>query len=259
MKRTRKRKRGVIMDLEGKVVIITGAGMGIGKAIAHQLAREGADLVLADILVDDAQEVADEVKSMGRRAIAVKADVTRSDEVKQMVRKALDEFGKIDILVNNAGGGARERMSQFHESTEDTWDFVIGRNLKGTMICSRAVIEHMIERRSGKIISMASSTAVHGLAGAVDYATAKAGVIGFTKSLAKEVAKYGIYVNCVSPGAVETSAVADKTPQQMEALKQSSGLGRIGKPEEIAYMIEFLASDKSNYISGQNMLVCGPR
>ncbi|MFC1592903.1 SDR family NAD(P)-dependent oxidoreductase [Candidatus Omnitrophota bacterium] len=247
------------MELEGRVAIVTGAAMGIGRAIAHELAKEGADLVLADLLVEEANKVVDEVSTMGRKAIAVKMDVTKSAEVNQMVKKALDEFGKIDILVNNAGGGARERMSQFSESTEDVWDYVIARNLKGVLICSRAVIEHMIQRRSGKIISMASSTGITGLAGAVDYSAAKAGVIGFTMSLAKEVIKYGVYVNCVSPGPIETSAVKDKTPEQMEALRQLYGMGRIGKPEEIAYMIAFLASDRANFISGQNMRVFGPR
>jgi len=245
------------MKLKGRVAIVTGAAMGIGRAIALTLAKEGADVVVVDIDPKQANKVANEIKALGRKAIAMKADVTDSGEVKLMAKSTLDEFGKIDILVNNAGQGARERACLFCDSTEEAWDFVIGLNLKGVLNCCRAVIEHMIQRRSGKIVSIASRLGVVGGAGMADYSAAKAGVIGFSKALAKELASYGIYVNCVSPGPIETRQMNLNSPEQIEMLKQKTGLGRLGKPEEVAYMVAFLVSDEAKFITGQNFLVCG--
>ncbi len=246
------------MELEGKVAIVTGAAMGIGRACALQLAKEGADIVLADIELQEANRVADEIKVIGRRALAIKTDVTKSTEVNQMVKKALEAFGKIDILVSNAGQGARERASLFCDSSEEVRDFVITLNFKGMLNCCRAVINHMIERRTGKIVSISSRLGVIGGKGLADYTSAKAAIIGFSKALAKEVAPHNVYVNTVAPGPIETRDMDFQTPQQIEMLKKGSGLGRYGKPEDIAYMVAFLVSDKANFITGQNFIVAGP-
>ncbi|MFC2067256.1 SDR family NAD(P)-dependent oxidoreductase [Chloroflexota bacterium] len=246
------------MKLEHKVAIVTGAAQGIGRAIARELAEEGADIAVADLDLDQATEAVDEIKALGRKAIAMKVDVTNFTQVKEMVNMTLGEFKKIDILVNNAGGSARQRKSPFYQSTEDVWDFVIGSNLKGVLNCCRAVIEHMMQRRSGKIINIASIAGVVGQIELGDYSAAKAGIVGFSKALAKEVAPHGINVNCVSPGAIATDRILAAMPVEfMEELKKSTGLGRIGKPEEVAYMVRFLASDEANFITGQNFMVCG--
>lgn len=247
------------MQLKDSVAIVTGGASGIGKAISLQLAQEGASVVIADIDVEGAKKVSDEIKTIGRRAMVVKIDVTRSEDVGQKIKAVLDEFGKIDILVNNAGGTAREKGGAFHESTEEVWDWVIALNLKGVRNCTRAVINHMMQRRSGKIINNASVSGVIGAANRVDYSAAKAGVIGFTKALAKEVAPYGIYVNSVSPGPTETSLLFAASLERQRTLKESVLLGRFGKPEEIASMVVFLASDEASYITGQNFIVDGGR
>ena len=223
------------------------------------MASQGADVVVADIAVEQAEKVVNEVKAMGRRAMALRVDVTKSEDANQMIKAVLDKFGEIDILVNNAGGSAPEKGIPFCESTEETWDWVIALNLKGVRNCTRAVIEPMMQRRSGKIISIASIAGVKGTADRVDYSTAKAGVIGFTKALAKEVASYGIYVNSVSPGPIETPLLLASSPERRESLKQSVYLGRFGKAEEIADMVVFLASDEASFIIGQNFIVDGGR
>jgi 3-oxoacyl-[acyl-carrier protein] reductase len=246
------------MRLENRVAIVTGGAQGIGRAIALGLAKEGADVALADIDSEPASKVVDEITDLGRKAIAIKTDVSKNEEAKLMAKTALDEFGKIDILVNNAGQSARERRAFFSESTEEVWDFVINLNLKGVRNCTRAVINHMIERRSGKIVNIASCAGVVGDAGSVDYSAAKAGVIGFTRALAKEVASYGINVNCVSPGPIKTR-IASILPDGTERLRQLTGFGRIGEPEDIAAMVVFLVSDEANFITGQNHPVCGLR
>ena len=247
------------MKLEDRVAIVSGAAWGIGQAIALGLAREGADVIVADIDSEQANSVVDEIKAFGREAIAVKVDVSKGQEVELMAKTALDKFGKIDILVNNAGGSARKRSSLFCDSTEEVWDYVLGINLKGVLNCSRAVIRHMMERRSGKIVSIASCAGVVGDPGAVDYSAAKSAIIGFTKALAKEVASYEINVNCVSPGPIETRALSTLPERVTEHLKKLTGLNRMGKPEDIAAMVLFLVSDEASFITGQNYAVCGLR
>jgi NAD(P)-dependent dehydrogenase (short-subunit alcohol dehydrogenase family) len=236
------------MKLEDKVAIVTGGANGIGRAIALRLAREGADVVVGDIEVDSAKEVIKEIESLGRKGMAGKIDVAKGDDAR------INKFGKVDILVNNAGGSARERRSLFNESKEEVWDFVININLKGAFNCTRAVINHMIERKSGKIVNIGSQAGMVGTKGLVDYSAAKAGIIGFTMALAKEVASYGINVNCVSPGPIQTRMA---TSFGIEELKQMTGLGRLGKPEDVAAMVLFLVTDEADYITGQNYLVGG--
>jgi NAD(P)-dependent dehydrogenase (short-subunit alcohol dehydrogenase family) len=246
------------LNLNGKVAIVTGAGRGIGRAIVLRLAREGADVVVNDVNLEGANKVVEEIKALGRRALAIRTDVVKSGEVKQMVETPLKEFGQIDILINNAGGSARERQSLFYESTEEVWDYVIGINLKEVRNCCRAVIGLMMSQRRGKIVNIASYAGICGVKGLADYSAAKAGIIGFTRALAKEVASYGININCVSPGPIETPGMLEGYSRDyIENTIKTAGFGRFGKPEEIASMVAFLASDEANFISGQNIPVCG--
>jgi NAD(P)-dependent dehydrogenase (short-subunit alcohol dehydrogenase family) len=243
----------------GRVAIVTGAGQGIGRCISLSFADEGADVVVVDMNLPAAEKVADAIRTRGRRALAVKADVTKSVEVTAAMAKALEQMGKIDILVNNAGGSARSKMSDFAESEESTWESVIGRNLIGTMNCTRAVINHMIGRSGSgsKIVNIGSGTGVSGSPRQVDYSAAKAGVIGFTKALAKEVGIHGINVNTVSPGVVNTEGLADVPKATVEANLARQAIKRLGEPQDIANAVLFLASDEASFITGQNLVVCG--
>jgi NAD(P)-dependent dehydrogenase (short-subunit alcohol dehydrogenase family) len=243
-----------------KIAIVTGAGSGIGKAIALRLAKDGNDVVVADVDLEGARQTATGIEALGRRAQTLRTDVTKSGEVNEMVKAALKEFRRIDILVNNAGGSAGKRQALFHQLTEEAWDYVMALNLKGVFNCCRAVIGTMMEQRSGKIINIGSVSGLIGHAGMVDYSTAKAGVVGFTMALAKEAAAYGINVNCVSPGPIETPGVLQRqSPEGIERVKKSTGLGRFGRPEEIAAMVSFLASNEADFITGQTVAVCGIR
>jgi len=252
-----------MMRLKDRVAVVTGSSSGIGRAIALRLAMEGANVVVtAHTNVEGANKVADEIRALNRKAIVTKVDVANSREVNQMVKTALDEFGKVDILVNNAGGSSREKATLFYEATEEVWDFVIALNLKGVRNCSQAVINHMMQRQSGKIVNIGSSAGITGGSPpeGVDYAAAKAGVIGFTMALAKEVASYGVNVNCVSVGPIQTGRSDSYRPAHFkEWQKKSTGFDRRGKPEEIANMVAFLASDEASFITGQNYAVCGLR
>lgn len=250
------------LGLKDKVAIVTGAARGIGRGIALELAREGANVAIVDINLDGAEKVADEIKALGRKAIAIKTDVTKFEGVKLMTKRVRDELGDVDILVNNAGGtvpGAGEH-ALFCEKTEEDWDAGIALNLKSVFNCCRAVIERMIERRSGKIVNISSVAGVVGAARMIDYSAAKAGVIGFTMTLAKEVAGHGINVNSISPGPIATPLfIASVSEKNKEDYIRLTGLGRLGKPEDIAYMAAFLVSDEASFITGHNHVVAGLR
>ena len=241
--------------LGNRVAIVTGGANGIGRATALRLAAEGADVVVADVETAPANDVADKIKSLGRKAMAMEIDVSKSRDAERMASATLNEWGKIDILCNIAGGPA-PTQTPFAESEEAVWDSVMAVNLKGQRNCTRAVINHMIERRTGKILNMASSSAMLGMINMVDYSTAKGGVISFTRALAKEVAQYNINVNAISPGTVMTRGL-EMFPERWDEFNQMSGLGRVGTTEEIAAMVAFLVSDEANYITGQNYPVCG--
>jgi len=249
------------MKLENKVAIVTGGTSGIGQAIAMRFAKEGAVLVLNDILLEPLNRFADAIKAMKCKAIAVKADVTSTKEIEAMVKKTLDEFGAVDILVNVAGGAARGKdRDYFHKVSEKAWNSVIDVNLRGTLVCCHAVIEPMLQGKKGKIINIGSVTGMIGSSNMqADYSAAKAGIIGFTKALAKELGPFGINVNCVSPGPIATPHFFTMEEEARKKLEDNSWLKRLGKPEEVANVVAFLASDEASYITGQNYAVDGGR
>jgi 3-oxoacyl-[acyl-carrier protein] reductase len=243
------------MSLEGKVALVTGAGRGIGRAITEELARRGADVALADRLLDVAEQSAREIaESMGRRTIALPVDVSDLESAKALVEKAIEHFGKIDILVNNAG---ITRDNLIMRMDEAEWDAVIDINLKGAWNCSKAVIRSMMKQRYGRIVNISSVSGLAGQAGQTNYSASKAGLIGFTKALAREVASRQITVNAVAPGFVPTALTVDLPEELKDAMMKITPLGRMGKPEEIAFAVAFFASDEAGYITGQVLSVDG--
>jgi 3-oxoacyl-[acyl-carrier protein] reductase len=242
------------LELSGKVALVTGGAQGIGKAIALVLAKNGADVAISDINLEKAQETADEIQEMGKRSIALKADVANFKEVEQMVETIVGQLGRIDILVNNAGI-TRDRL--ILRMTEEDWDAVLDVNLKGTFNCTKAAIRYMSKQKSGKIVSIASVTGEMGNPGQANYGASKAGVIGFTKTIAREFAARGINVNAVAPGYIQTP-MTDAIPEKAkEALKQLIPMERLGQPEDVAKAVLFLVSENSSYITGQVLNVNG--
>jgi 3-oxoacyl-[acyl-carrier protein] reductase len=245
------------MNLTDRVAIVTGAGQGIGEAIAVRLAGAGAHVAIVDINLPLAEHVAQRVRAMGRKSIAVQCDVSRAPDVEAMRDRVLGEFGKIDILVNNAGiAGKNVPMLQIEE---EEWDRIIAIDLKSVYLCCRAVLPHMIERRYGKIVNVASIAGKEGNPGLVPYSSAKAGVIGLTKALAKEVVTYGVYVNAVAPAVIETPILKTLTQQQIDYMTARIPMGRVGKPEEVAAVVHFLASDDASFVTAQCYDVSGGR
>ncbi|PUA33008.1 MAG: beta-ketoacyl-ACP reductase [Candidatus Terraquivivens tikiterensis] len=243
-------------ELDGKVAIVTGSGRGIGRAIALALASKGADVVVnVSKSVEEMNRVVKEIKDLGRKAIGIVADVSRMSEAEKLIKETIGSLGKVDILVNNAGIA---RPAMCYKITEEEWSSVINVNLTGTLNCIRAVAPHMIERRTGKIINIASIAGRDGMIGNINYAASKAGIFGLTKTAAKELARYGITVNAVAPGFIETAMTEWlKEPKFQEKYIPRIPLGRIGKPEEVAALVVFLASDKSNYITGEIIALDG--
>ncbi|MDO9350164.1 MAG: 3-oxoacyl-[acyl-carrier-protein] reductase [Deltaproteobacteria bacterium] len=242
------------MELSGKVALVTGAAQGIGKAIAMLLARNGADVVVSDINLEKAQETTNEIQGMGRRSFAIKVNVADLKDVERMVEAIVEQFGRIDILVNNAGI-TRDRL--ILRMTEEDWDAVLDVNLKGTFNCTKAVIRHMSKQKSGKIVSIASVSGEMGNPGQANYAASKAGVIGFTKTIAREFAGRGINVNAIAPGYIQTP-MTDAVPEKAkEELKRMIPMERLGKPEDVAQAVLFLVSENSSYITGQVLNVNG--
>ncbi len=241
------------MKLKDKVAIVTGAGGGIGRAIALRLASEGAAVVVNDLNPDNAARVAAEITAAGFTSLPFAADVTKSAQIREMTSAVLDRFGRIDILVNNAGGSANllGKLSHFKDTTEDIWKWVLDLNLNGTLICIHAVLPHMTEHRRGKIINIASIAAEVGILNRVDYSAAKGAVVSLSKALAMEVGPHNINVNCISPGMIVAQPSADQAA--------GTWLGRTGKPEDIAALTAFLASDEASFITGVNYTVDGGR
>jgi len=244
------------MRLEGKTAVITGAGQGIGRAFAIEFATQGADIVVNDVNLDNANNVVKEIEDIGRKAISVKASVDNRDDAKRLIDTALDQFKKIDILVNNAG---ITRTAMIHKMTQQEWDQVISVNLTGVFNCLQAVVPFMMEKKYGKIVNVTSAAGVRGTVGQINYGAAKAGVIGITKSAARELARFNINVNAVAPGVIETTMteVIRKKEKFREKFLADIPLGRFGLPEDVANVAAFLASEDSSYMTGQILSVDG--
>jgi NAD(P)-dependent dehydrogenase (short-subunit alcohol dehydrogenase family) len=241
--------------LEKRIAIVTGAGQGIGRAIALGMAREGAALVIADLDEANAGAVGREIERVGGKASALYTDISNEGSVRGMIDHTLNEHGHVDILVNNAGIFP---TSSVEEMAEEEWNRVIGTNLIGTFLCSRAVVPHLLTQRSGRIISLTSGRAFQGARHGAHYAASKAGIIAFSKSLALELAPYGITVNVICPGITDTAQPrGHQTEEQIYAQGERIPLGRIGQPEDLAGPAVFLASDAAGFITGQTILANG--
>lgn len=249
------------MKLENKVAIVTGGANGIGRAIAFRLANEGARVVIADVDLEHANEVRDKIRAMGREALVIEVNVTKGEDSNRMAKTTLDEFERIDILVNNVGGVIRDGRPysvSFQELPEGIYDAMINLNVKGVINCCRSVAGCMVRQHSGKIVNIGSVVGIMGSAGTADLSLVKGAVIAFTKAVAKELAPYGINVNCVSPGAMDQPGLP-KTTEHRRRQKQTIYLPRFGRDEDIANMVAFLVSDEASYVVGQNIPVCGGR
>jgi len=243
------------MKLESKVAIVTGGARGIGKAIALALAREGAQVIVNDVNLEGAEEVVEQISSMGRQAKAMKADISKREEVKKMIQETLAIFHKIDILVNNAG---IIRRGSLEDHTEEDWDKVIAVNLKGTFNCAKEVVPIMKKQRYGKIINISSVAGKVGdIASAPSYGASKGAINAFTKSLARELAPYGINVNAVAPHAIETEMSAEWSEEKRCQIISQIPLGRLGRSEEVAEAVVFLVSDGAAFITGEILDVNG--
>lgn len=245
------------MGLSDKVAVVTGSSRGIGKEIALSLAEKGA-LVAVNYPVEaekeNAQEVVKKIKELGKEAITIKANVAELEEVKEMMKQVKNKFGSIDILVNNAGITNDNLLLRMKE---EDWDSVIDVNLKGVFNCTKAVTKIMMKQRSGKIINIASVVGIMGNAGQANYSASKAGVIGFTKSTAKELASRGITANAVAPGFIESKMTDQLSEEVIEEMLAAIPLDEFGKPEDVANTVSFLASQEADYITGQVINVAG--
>jgi len=243
------------MGLVNKVAIVTGAGRGIGKAIAIALAREGVNIIAIDVDIQTAEKVAKEIKSLGRKALAIQVDVSDSKEVNRMVKLVLKKFKRVDILVNNA---AIIKRGSIEDLTEEDWDRVMDVNLKGAFNCMKEVVGTMKKQRYGKIVNISSIAGKIGdLASAPCYGASKAGMTCLAKSLARELASYNINVNVVAPHAIETDMSKEWSEEKRKSIIADIPLGRLGEPEDVAGAVAFLVSDKAKFITGEVLDVNG--
>lgn len=241
--------------LDGKVALVTGGGQGIGRTLSLALAQAGADVAIADILLPPAQDTAVEIQAMGRKALAIEADVSQGESVRQMVAACVDGLGRLDILVNNAGIFPITIVAYMSEAD---WDRVMNINLKGVFLCSQAALAPLRHSGSGRIINLASVSGLVGAIGMSAYAASKAGVVGFTKSLAREAAFSAITVNAIAPGIILTEqAKHNFPPSSLETYTTQVPLGRLGTPDDLSAMVVFLASDTAAYITGQVYAIDG--
>lgn len=242
---------------KGKVAVVTGGAQGIGEAISRRLADECGTVAILDIQREKAQAVVDDIAARKGSAVAVKMDIADSQDVKRAVKDVEDKFGRIDILVNNAGW---EKAAPFIELGEEFWDRIIAIDLRGHITVIRAVLDGMIARNYGRIVNIGSDAGRVGSSGEAVYSACKGGIIAFTKTLARELVRYNILVNCVCPGPTDTAMLAtvgEANPRLKEALERAIPMRRLGQPRDLAPAVAFLASDEANYITGQTLSVSG--
>ena len=242
------------MSLTGKIALVTGAAQGIGRDIALGLATDGADVAICDVNLEAAQKTAGDIEAKGRKSLALKANVAASADVTAMIDQVVEKFGRIDILVNNAGitrDGLILRMK------EEDWDLVLSINLKGAFLCTKAALRYMSKQRGGTIINIASIVGAMGNAGQANYVASKAGLIGLTKTIAREYANRGITANAVAPGFIDTAMTQALSENVRQELAKQIPLGKLGTPEDVANAVRFLASPWASYISGQVIHVNG--
>ena len=243
------------MTLKNKVALVTGSARGIGKAIAETLAKRGVNLIVTDLNVDQAAATAEEIRSnIGVETLALQVDVSDFNSVNTMIKGALEAFDQVDILVNNAGITRDNLIMRMDESD---WDSVLDVNLKGAWNCSKALIRSMMKKRYGRIINISSVSGLAGQAGQTNYSASKAGLVGFTKALAREVASRNITVNAVAPGFIPTALTVDLPDELKEGMMKLIPLNRWGTPEEIAYAVAFFTAEEAGYITGQVLSVDG--
>ena len=242
------------MELVGKVALVTGGAQGIGRAVALMLARNGADVSVSDINMDTARSTADEIEKMGRRALIIEANVARFEDGERMVRETVDTLGRIDILINNAGI-ARDKL--LLRMSEEDWNMVLDVNLKGAFNCTRTAVRYMAKQKSGRIVNIASVVGLMGNAGQANYAASKAGLIGFTKAVAREFASRGMTVNAVAPGYIDTPMTQALPEKVKEELKKLIPMDRLGTPDDVAKTVFYLVTGASDYVTGQVLQVNG--
>ncbi|ETW96379.1 MAG: short-chain dehydrogenase [Candidatus Entotheonella factor] len=245
--------------LQGQIAVVTGAAMGIGRASAIRLAQEGAHVACLDLEAEALDHTAQAIRDCGVEALPLQLDCTDAEAVRSAFDAIHAQFGQVDILFNNVGQSARQRATEFWQSDEDIWRFVLEVSLLTAMRCSRLVAPQMRQRRSGKIINISSESAFYGDTRLVDYAAAKMGIVGFTRALARELAPFQVNVNAVAPGAIRTRAHDGIPPETLAEIRHSTPMGYVAEPEDVAHAVAFLASAESRYITGQTLIIDGGR